>query len=634
MSTIWRHPALSEYASVEPIEDDALLLSPDFVSCLPSAGLIASAYASFTPDAESLGWLDGACGAPVVDFLGSSLGARASALGLVTGCAFYHHERRVRLGMPEDMLPEVSVWSHDRLTTPVWEGGVLTEPKYFSFFQDAALPSYNPNHRSKWRAHELLHAAVGFYWSPTQTRFQAYVGARLGELLPVVHWYGFDEIGRARCVEHKHGDPPKHTCIRCEARARGIIRSGIRPDGVASRALARQALDHFDAEWRACLQEIERGRVVRAPHARLDASSDSIGYLRGHWPRLTSSVMGAWVEYFCVEGVDYQSDLEDYAANVSSACADLLMSEIEVEPTSYIRRRQRRALRDVAWRALLAMAHTSSSPSDSVERGFARIAARCEQLLDADASGLEAVVDDRAMVDELFEAIAADHTIPEEILAALPALGHDFLDGGEGAGFVPSELDQIMEGVQGAVPVTFEALVGAEVDLQDVAITLASSPWFGSPGLLSLRVTRVLLDQEDELLAMLGGLAEIEAWLARPPRTDAFADAFAMLPEDAEQVIGSRLSLRASARRAVWPLELFAAAIGDEEEHEPDQEIEVAAAVVAGELVILEVDEALSHWWEIAERGRAVTAADVGDHGESLIALLEAGVLVWSGGGE
>ncbi len=90
----------------------------------------------------------------------------------------------------------------------------------------------------------------------------------------------------------------------------------------------------------------------------------------------------------------------------------------------------------------------------------------------------------------------------------------------------------------------------------------------------------------------------------------------------------------ASARRAVWPLELFAAAIGDEEEQEPDQEIEVAAAVVAGELVILEVDEALSHWWEIAERGRAVTAADVGDHGESLIALLEAGVLVWSGGGE
>ena len=76
MSTIWRHPALSEYASVEPIEDDALLLSPDFVSCLPSAGLIASAYASFTPDAESLGWLDGACG-------GARFGVHGAGVGTV-----------------------------------------------------------------------------------------------------------------------------------------------------------------------------------------------------------------------------------------------------------------------------------------------------------------------------------------------------------------------------------------------------------------------------------------------------------------------------------------------------------------------------------------------------------------------
>lgn len=630
MPAAWRHPALSDHATIEPIEDDALLLSPDFVSCLPSAGMIATSYASLSPGAEPPSWLDGICGAPVVDFLGSSLGARASALGLRTGCAFYHHERRVRLGMPAHMAPEVSVWSHDRLTTPVWDGGVLTEPKYFSFFQDAALPSYNPNHRSKWRSHELLHAAIGFFWSPTQTRFQAYVGARLGELLPVVHWYGFDEIGRPRCVEHTHGDPPKHTCIRCEARARGIMRGGVRPDATTNRGLARQALEHFDAEWRACLKEIELGHVVRAPHARLDASSDAIGYLRGHWPRLTSRVMGHWVEFFCVEGIDYRTSLEDYAASVSGACADLLMAEIEVDSASYIRRRQRRALRDVAWRALLAIEHAPQAASDSVERQLARIAERCHALLEEDAVGLDAVEDDRAMVDELFEAMAAELALPDAVWDALPALGHDYL----GDGFVPSELEQIMEGVEGAVPVTYEAIVGAELDLQEVAVTIASSPWFDAPGLLSLRVTRVLQDQEDELLSLLGGLAEIEAWLARPPRVDAFADAFAMLPEDGELVVGTTLRLRASARRAIWPLELFAAAIGDEEEQEPDQEIEVVAAVVGGELAILEVDEALAYWWEIAELGRVVTAQDVRDRGESLLGLLEAGVLVWAGQGQ
>ena len=57
-------------------------------------------------------------------------------------------------------------------------------------------------HRRKWRPHELLHGAVGFFWREDASRFETYVGARLNELLPVVHWYGLDEIFRPRCERH------------------------------------------------------------------------------------------------------------------------------------------------------------------------------------------------------------------------------------------------------------------------------------------------------------------------------------------------------------------------------------------------------------------------------------------------
>lgn len=638
MASLWYHPALAHRGASDLDPSD--FRSPDFVERLPDAAALARSFegadAGNAPAESALpAWLRGALGAPAEDLTGSPLSARASALGLRTGCAFYHHERRVRIGMPAHMEPEVAVWTHGARTTPVWDGGVLTEPKYFSFFQDAALPSYNPNHRSKWRSHELLHAAVGFYYAPSQTRFQAYLGARLGELLPVVHWYGFDEIARRRCIIHTHGDPPKHTCLACEANARGVLKAGHLPNSTANIELARSALDHFDAEWRACLAELETGRTHRARSGstRLDASSDAIGYLRGHWPRLSSPAMAAWVERFCAEGVDYCSALEDYAANVARACAELLVGEITVDHASYIALQRRRVLRDVAWRALLALEHaTEERPSDSVERCLDRVAERCGALLEEDTRVSDAAEEDRAMVDELFSAIASDHRLHEDVLFALPCLGHDLL--GEDAGYVPGELEQVMQGISGATPVTYEAMIGAELDMEEIAIAMVSSPAFGAPGLLSQRVASVLLSQDDELLGLLGSVAEIEAWFARPPRVDDFADAFAMIPAPGEvsRVVGGTVRLHASARRAVWPLDSFAAVIGDEEEYEPGQHIDVVAAVVAGEVVILEVDEALDAWWEIATLGREVTEEDLARAGEeSLLGLLEAGVLVWSG---
>ena len=78
--------------------------------------------------------LAAAAGVPLLDIASTVLSTRAAMLGMQTGRGFAHHELRVRAPMPDGLDPEIDVW--DGGTVPVWDGGVLTEPKYFSFFQD------------------------------------------------------------------------------------------------------------------------------------------------------------------------------------------------------------------------------------------------------------------------------------------------------------------------------------------------------------------------------------------------------------------------------------------------------------------------------------------------------------------
>ena len=96
-------------------------------------------------------------GVPASDLCITPLGLAAAKLGAQVGTAFFHHELRVRLPMPKHLEPELAVWGEG--TVPVWKDGILGEPKYFSFFQDAPFIAFNPNHRRKWPAHELVHGA-------------------------------------------------------------------------------------------------------------------------------------------------------------------------------------------------------------------------------------------------------------------------------------------------------------------------------------------------------------------------------------------------------------------------------------------------------------------------------------------
>ena len=73
-----------------------------------------------------------------------------------------------------------------------------------------------------------------------------------------------------------------------------------------------QGLDHFRREWRAIHREFETGARVKTPRGPLDASSDAVGYLTGHWNRTTSWGFGRWVETCLKPGRDYENDFESW----------------------------------------------------------------------------------------------------------------------------------------------------------------------------------------------------------------------------------------------------------------------------------------------------------------------------------
>ena len=501
--------------------------------------------------------------------------------------------------MPPDAAPPIEVWGGqgpEESTTPAWRDGVLAEPKYFSFFQDDPLASYNPNHRGKWRAHELLHGAIPFVWSPTMTRFEIYAGARLQELLPVVHWYGWDEIARARCPPHAaHPGPPRARCAACEA-------ARLEPNPARDEAAARRARDHLDREWRASLREAASGRPHPTPRPGLDASSDAIGYARAHAPRLYAWHTGAWIERFARPGLDYVETLEACAEHVARAALRLTSGAIELDARRAREERARRAASDLGKRALLAV----ELGRVEADRALALVdaLARAARALDPDAIGESA----RALLD------ACDD---EE----LGAIGHDWF----GHSAPRAAIAQLAAGLESACPTTLVALEGAGVDDLAASAALIADRDFARPEPLAARAAR-WLERTD--LSALSELARLEGWLAAEPRSDEEAARFAMAPDprrapDRAAYLGA-FRAHATMRRARWSGDALAAVFGDAiDEGEPS--VEIAAAVDdAGELLVV---------LPTPEQSAALDALEAHNprepHAEALSELARGGLLVW-----
>lgn len=528
---------------------------------LNAAEIVSSAQLA-TPNAALREAPEGmsALGAPWLDFMASAMSARASLLAADAGRAFYAHERRGRLPMPEALTPEIGVWEHDELV-PQWNDGVLTEPKYFSFFQDAPLAAFNPNHRRKWRSHELLHGVMGFYWSPTMTRFEMYLGTRLNELVPVVHWYGFDELFRARCPQHQRALGREH-CLACETHARAFWEVDRQDPARIEQAhqLAQSTIKHLHQEWDACMQELDHPRTVKTSWGALDSSSDSIGYLHSHWPRCTAWSFGAWMEQFMVDGVDYSSTLDHYAQRIVQKTHGLIYGDLEVDMARFERLRARRALQDVAYRLYIALEWLDEHASST-----GAIEDQCFELLDHMAACAESLYAGNAMVDAANEAIGRACKIvhnwsthwPASLVTSFDALGYTWQAAQD------SEVDQVRQGIVSSYAITVEQKQWSP-STQDVRAFIEDQDAFDQLGTLRERFNLWSNAQDTSVWRECQEWADFECWAFALPLKDEQGQLFSGVPSGPDDFNPSDLRVNITARQRNFSAAFVSQLMGDD----------------------------------------------------------------------
>ena len=285
------------------------------------------------------------------EVVASPYGLRAVLLGLEQGATSVHLERRLELPWPESFTtsPEVASDPH-----AFWDAGVWQMGKYRGFFPDAPFGTFNPNHVAKWGPHELMHRAMGFFARPGASRWEHYLGARLNELVPVALWYGHDQFLRLREGEFDIAQTARHAEWAHVDWLGGDVGARVEQE----RAALKRGRAHFEREMEAIERELATGRVHATPRrfggASLDASSDAIAYVVGHYERLVSAPFVSLLDEVLVEGVHYFSDIARYAAHVREVFERLdrgpapQLDRVAVESAQ-----RRRWVWDLAWR----MAH-------------------------------------------------------------------------------------------------------------------------------------------------------------------------------------------------------------------------------------------------------------------------------------
>ena len=434
---------------------------------------------------------------PILDVLGpkpelftqNPFSVQIACMALAQGRRFAHHELRGYIPVPAEMEPEIPVWEFDQ-NTPLWIEGVRRNPKHFCFRLDAVFPTFHPNYRSKWPAHELLHSLCGYFWHPEQTRFECYVGARLAELLPLTHWYGLDEVARNRCTHHTQKPPSKEYCRTCESMFAPYWETEWNTDQhIHSQRALEFAFAYYQEEREACVQELQTNRRMEIPRVLLDSSSDALGYLEGHWNRLCSWSFGAFDDLF-VRNEERHSSLEDFVAHIDDVFAQLLSEEILIpELEQHETDHQVRLVQDLGKRILIAL-----------EWGAENDRASCWPLLSQAADFIHGAhsFNFREWTNEMKDCLHKT-SLPSEVLEPV------FQTGLIEQEWSPSLYEGITQ--------SFEATLD-ETDIEEIV----HAKTFWSLGHLWDRIPKAITTEEINL----------EGWLRRAPREDRQARLFAM----------------------------------------------------------------------------------------------------------
>ncbi len=522
-------------------------------------------------------------GAPAVELEASAISARVAIAAANEGRCFVHHEHRLAPLLSEETLPELDVGLGEEMVPEDWRDGVLYVPKYFSAFLEAPLPVFNPSHRPKWRPHELLHKLARFAWRADITRFEAYLTARLSELLPVVHWYGFDEIGR-HAAESRGVWPDRAFYQRSEREV--VAYWDAETTAAAAESAATHAIEHLQTELAACERELSTGKAHATPRPGLDASSDAVGYLRAHWNRITAWSFGAWIERFSLSGRDRFETCAEHLEHVRTLADDLLTKPymLASAPTR-IEARDRNAASDLAYRLLL---HIEALDTDAAE--------------DTLMPSVDALADGRTVAD-------VSPSLTERLRSLDTATAERPLAGGWG--WLPTTegtLRSLEAGLRTALP---RALGLEDVPALAEALSADAAP---SPVPLARRAATVLSERGHAR----AGEATLEAFLRDPPGADLEAERFGGLP-DGPQACG-RVRLNRTVRRVQTTRSALDTILGDASEG--PAELEVVAIRWNGEPRLLEVTPEVARALDSAEGGQLPS-------GEEAELLLERGFVVW-----
>lgn len=545
------------------------------------------------------------------ELMASPIAQRLGHIGAATGLDFVHHELRVEPRFPLDLGPELTV-SDAGHNHPVWDAGHLQQPKYFSGFLESPRCRYVPGHRIEWRTHEVAHRLAGFFWRADMSRFEFYVGARVSELFPVVHWYGLDDVGRPRCAEHVDEPATRRFCAACEAQAlRRITGDAAAPSLARAVTSAEFALSHWRRECGAIERELETGRMHSTPFGHLDGASDAVGYLRGHWNRVTSWSFGAWVERFggpsgvIGHAVCVGAQLE----HVSSVFRGALGPVPELDRAAAERSQKRRRLADLGYRVAVAL--EDPGLDDLSETALLEALDRATELDRGLADGEEGLGDLETEIEGTLR-VAARRQEGAQGLFAL----------GEADSHHPAGFEQLMTGLAASLPATFgtdaatqeEGASEDEMDRLSAAHAVANAASFWTRGPLPSRAVGADL-------GYFGRAAAVEAWLLAQPHADLEAERFGALPESSDQLGSGRLRANTTLRSMVVD-PAAAAAVLDLPLSGP---AELIAVYFDGEPRVLESNAAYRAALESASDGRPTRL----EEDDALAILLDAGFVVW-----
>lgn len=385
----------------------------------------------------------------------------------------------------------------------VWDRGVLKLGKYQQFLQDEPFAIHHPDHVSKWGPHELMHRACGFFYRPGCTRWELYLGARLNELLPVVTFYGHEQVMRLDEGEFDRRLAAKNLAAHI-ADAHWLEDEGralkARARGAAH--LVRASIEHLERELAAIDEELATGRRVVVSHPVLNASSDALAYVAGHCARLQHT--GASIAALVPAGADRFEDVRAYRAHIESVCDQLFFGTLDIDLAQLPARRRGRDLWDVIQR-MLQMGGRAG-----------KIAVKL-----APEAGLEIA---RAMEDGVeLDLEAWDERIAGELGELAPiALANGDRVQGEVA------LEQLADGIASCAPRALE-LFGDQ--LEEVLMRFAGDDTILGRAPLGERLAQFLHEHDMDTLAE---LARFESAIAAARRGD---DRIERLSEDVEQIV-------------------------------------------------------------------------------------------------